>query len=127
MNSSYIAHDCTLEDFVTISGAMIGGTCFIGRNANLGLNVSVHQRRTIGAGAMVGMGAIVTRDIAPFAKAFGSPCKVQGANSIGMSRMGIQDESIQQITMAILDGNFLMLKELIPSEMSAFEAAQSSH
>lgn len=125
MNSSYVAHDCTLEDLVTISGAMIGGTCTIGRGANLGLNVSVHQRRVIGAGAMVGMGAVVTHDILPFAKAYGSPCRIHGANTVGMSRKGLSDSEITLISQALDAMDMDALSKLLPSEISVFLSAQS--
>jgi UDP-N-acetylglucosamine acyltransferase len=125
MNSTYIAHDCTIGDFVTISGAMIGGTCTIGRGANLGLNVSVHQRRVIGAGAMVGMGAVVTHDILPFAKAYGSPCRIHGGNSVGMTRNGRTDSEIAEISHALESQDIEALSQLLPLEVAEFISAQA--
>lgn len=95
MNRAYIAHDCEIADSVTIaSGVAIGGHVRIGRNANLGLNASVHQRRVVGAFAMVGMGSVVTKDIPPFVKAFGNPCAVRGVNSVGLERAGMPPETV---------------------------------
>jgi UDP-N-acetylglucosamine acyltransferase len=98
MNQTYVAHDCQLEDEVTLaSSVLLAGHVRIGAGANLGLGVSVHQRRYIGDGAMVGMGAVVTRDIPPFAKAYGSPARLRGANTVGMTRKGIPAESVQAV------------------------------
>jgi UDP-N-acetylglucosamine acyltransferase len=69
----------------------------VGDGANLGLGVSVHQRRLIGPGAMVGMGAVVTRDVPPWATAFGSPARVRTANVVGMRRSGLPEEAVEEI------------------------------
>jgi UDP-N-acetylglucosamine acyltransferase len=95
MNRAYIAHDCVVENGVTFaSGSTIGGHVKIGHGANLGLNSTVHQRRVIGALAMIGMGSVVTRDVPPYAKAFGNPCRVQGLNAVGLGRAGVGQEQI---------------------------------
>lgn len=89
MNQCYIAHDGRLGDGVTLaSSVLLAGHVRIGDGANLGLGTAVHQFRSVGRGAMVGMSSVVTRDLPPYAKAFGSPAKVQGANVIGMERSG---------------------------------------
>lgn len=101
MNRAYIAHDGDISDGVTIaSGVAIGGHVRVGRGANLGLNASVHQRRVIGAFAMVGMGSVVTRDIPPFVKAFGNPCGVRGVNAVGLERAGMAPEDVERVVSA---------------------------
>jgi UDP-N-acetylglucosamine acyltransferase len=90
LSRTYVAHDCVLEDRVTTSaGVALGGYARIAYGVTLGMNVTVHQRRSVGRGAMIGMSAVVTRDIPAFAKAYGSPARVRGANVLGMSRQGI--------------------------------------
>lgn len=92
LGRAYVAHDCMLGDDVTISaGAALGGNVVVGDGANLGMNVSVHQGRLIGPVAMVGMSAVVTRDVPPFAKVYGNPARAHGANTVGMRRRGIGD------------------------------------
>jgi UDP-N-acetylglucosamine acyltransferase len=44
------------------------------------MNALVHQRRTVGAGAMVGMGSVVTKDVPAGEKWFGNPARFQGEN-----------------------------------------------
>jgi UDP-N-acetylglucosamine acyltransferase len=97
-NRAYIAHDVIVGDGVTLAaGVAVGGHATVGRGANLGLNVSVHQRRAIGALAMVGMGTPVTRDIPPFAKAYGVPPRVHGVNRFGMARSGLGERDVAEV------------------------------
>lgn len=102
LSRAYVAHDCVLEEKVTLSaGVAVGGYAKIGNGVTLGMNATLHQRRVVGPGAMVGMSAAVTRDVPPFAKAFGVPARVRGANTVGMSRHGIDDVDI-----AVLDAEY---------------------
>jgi UDP-N-acetylglucosamine acyltransferase len=52
---------------------------------------------------MVGMGSVVTRDIPPFAKAFGNPARVRGVNVVGMTRMGHSSVSIEELALLYAD------------------------
>ena len=95
MNQAYIAHDCAIGDGVTLaSSVLLAGHVRLGAGANLGLGTAVHQRRYIGRGAMVGMGSVVTRDVPPYAKAYGNPARVHDANTVGMERAGIEEELV---------------------------------
>ena len=98
MNQVYIAHDCTLGDRVTLaSSVLLAGHVTIDDDANLGLGSSVHQGTRVGRGVMLGMGSVVTRDIPPFAKAYGNPARVRAANTVGMRRSGHADEGIDAL------------------------------
>ncbi len=48
----------------------------INNNVWIGANTLVLDGVNIGEGAVIGGGAVVTKDIPPFAVAFGNPCKV---------------------------------------------------
>jgi UDP-N-acetylglucosamine acyltransferase len=105
MNAAYVAHDCFLADQVTVaSGTRLAGHVWLGRGANLGLNVSVHQRRRIGGGAMVGMGAVVTNDIRPFAKAYGNPARVVGTNVVRLRALGLSEDECASVA-AVLESD----------------------
>lgn len=92
MNQVYIAHDCALSDGVTLaSSVLLAGHVRVEARANLGLGTKVHQFRVVGAGAMVGMGSVVTTDVPAFAKAYGVPARVVGANVVGMQRSGVSE------------------------------------
>jgi UDP-N-acetylglucosamine acyltransferase len=106
MNRCYLAHDDVVHDGVTMaSGATLGGHVHVGAGANLGMGVIVHQRRVIGGLAMVGMGAVVTRDLPPAALAYGNPCRVRGANQVGMQRAGVAAEEIAAVELAYSGGD----------------------
>jgi len=95
MNQVYVAHDCLLEDGVTLaSSVLLAGHVQVAAYANLGLGTAVHQGRYIGRGAMVGMSSVVTRDVPPFAKAYGSPARVASANAVGMQRLDVPEHEI---------------------------------
>ncbi|HEV7193332.1 MAG TPA: UDP-N-acetylglucosamine acyltransferase [Jatrophihabitantaceae bacterium] len=106
MNKVYIGHDNVIGDAVTMaSSATLGGHVHVDDGANLGMGAIVHQRRVIGATAMVGMGSVVTRDIAPYALAYGNPCRVHRANTVGMTRAGIAAETVARVDAAYRTGD----------------------
>jgi UDP-N-acetylglucosamine acyltransferase len=106
MNKCYIAHDNVLHDGVTMaSSATLGGHVHVGAGANLGMGATVHQRRVIGPLAMVGMGSVVTRDVPPAALAHGNPCRVRGANRVGMQRAGVGADVIAAVQLAYAAGD----------------------
>jgi UDP-N-acetylglucosamine acyltransferase len=106
MNKCYIAHDNVLQDGVTMAaGVALGGHVHVGGGANLGMGAIVHQRRVVGPLAMVGMSAVVTRDVPPAALAYGNPCRVRGANRIGMQRAGVAADVIDATQLAYAAGH----------------------
>ena len=64
MPNAVLTHDCVVEDFATIcAGVVLGGSVRVGRGAYLGMACSVRENRSIGAGAVIGMGAVVLTDV----------------------------------------------------------------
>lgn len=99
MNQVYLAHDTSVDDRATLaSSVLLAGHVRVGAGANLGLGTTVHQFRAVGRGAMIGMSSAVTRDVPPFAKAYGNPAAVRGANVIGMERSGVAAEVIATLS-----------------------------
>ena len=97
MSRAYIAHDCVVEDNVTISANVsLAGHCHIQEKATLGLASTFHQFSVVGTGAMVGMSAAVTKDVPPYSMFFGVPGVIHGANTRGMAAHGFEDDSIVQ-------------------------------
>ena len=84
----YVAQFTTLEDDVFLApGVMIGndphplcGLCMRGptvkRGARIGINAILMPFVTIGEGALIGAGSLVTRDIPARSLAYGSPARV---------------------------------------------------
>ena len=50
----------------------------VGRGATIGANATIMCRVTIGEYAFVAAGAVVTRDVAPFARVAGVPARRRG-------------------------------------------------
>jgi UDP-N-acetylglucosamine acyltransferase len=122
MNQTYVAHDCNISDDVTLSSNVaLGGHVVIQDGANLGLGTVVHQRRVIGASAMIGMGSVVTRDIFPFAKAYGNPCRVQDINRVGMSRLGYGSDDIELVAAYLLGNTKAELSARLLEALEAFQ------
>lgn len=78
---SYVAHDCVIGDFVTFApGVMCNGNVHVEDHAYIGTGAVLRQGKPgkplkIGAGAIVGMGAVVTRDVPPGVTVVGNPAK----------------------------------------------------
>ena len=83
---AYVEHDCRIGDFVTFAPAVrCNGNVVIGDHAYLGAGCIVRQGKpgaplVIGAGATVGMGAVVTRNVAPGATVVGNPARPIGGS-----------------------------------------------
>jgi len=78
---SYVAHDCLIGDFVTFApGVHCNGNVTIGDYAYLGAGCVLRQGQpdepiVIGRGAVVGMGAVVTRSVPPGVTVVGNPAR----------------------------------------------------
>lgn len=93
MAYSHIAHDCQIQDEVTlVNGVNLGGHVLVGRKAMLGGMSQVHQFTRIGAYTMVASGVMVRKDVLPFTMLGGEPLRHYRLNSIGLKRAGITDE-----------------------------------
>ncbi|MBE1581053.1 UDP-N-acetylglucosamine acyltransferase [Amycolatopsis roodepoortensis] len=98
LRSSHIAHDCVVEDAVTVASNVItGGHCHIWSGANLGMGAILHQRVVIGPGAMVGMSSAVRKEVGAFTIAVGNPARVTGVNTVGLSRRGLDEAAIEAL------------------------------
>lgn len=105
MAYTHVSHDTRICRGVTLTNnVQIGGFSEIQQFAFIGLSCAIHQFSTIGAYAIVGMGAIISKDIAPFMKAFGNPVRLAGVNTIGLLRNGFTSEEILGIEAAVARG-----------------------
>jgi len=79
---SYVEHDCVIGDFVTFApGVKCNGNVRIEDHAYIGTGAVIKQGKpgdplVIGRGAVVGMGAVVTKSVAPGATVVGNPARV---------------------------------------------------
>lgn len=79
--ASYVEHDCVIGDYVTFApGVRCNGNVHIGDHAYIGSGAIIKQGTgskplRIGRGAIIGMGAVVTKDVAPGATVVGNPAR----------------------------------------------------
>lgn len=84
---SYVAHDCVIGDFVTFApGVHCNGNVVVKDHAYIGTGAILRQGQpgnplTIGRGAVVGMGAVVTKNVAPGTTVVGNPARVMEQRS----------------------------------------------
>ena len=78
---AYVEHDCVIGDFVTFGPkAACNGNVVVGDEVYIGAGAVLRQGKPdkplrIGAGAIVGMGAVVTKDVPPGITVVGNPAR----------------------------------------------------
>lgn len=98
MTGAHIGHDCVVGDKVTFANnATLGGHATIGANVFLGGLCAVHQWGRVGHGAIVGGGAMVTRDVIPYASVWGNHARLHGLNMVGLKRRGFDKDRIRRM------------------------------
>jgi UDP-N-acetylglucosamine acyltransferase len=94
MAYAHIAHNCQIENEVTIANAVgLGGYVHVGSKAVIGGMTGVHQWVHIGRLAMIGGMSRINRDVPPYLLIEGNPARVRGLNTVGLKRSGIPPES----------------------------------
>lgn len=74
---SHAGHDVKIGDDCQIAtGAVIGGHATIHNRVRVGLNATVLPYKTVGVGARVGGGAVVTKDVPAHSCVMGNPARV---------------------------------------------------
>ena len=78
---SYVEHDCVIGDFVTFApGVKCNGNVHIGDGTYVGAGAIIRQGTTdkplrIGPQAVIGMGAVVTKDVTAGSTVIGNPAR----------------------------------------------------
>jgi sugar O-acyltransferase (sialic acid O-acetyltransferase NeuD family) len=85
-----VDHDCCIEDFANLSpGARLGGRVHVGGSVFIGMNATVLPGLRLGERAVIGAGAVVTRDVEPNVTVVGVPARRLVHNqSGGLSLVG---------------------------------------
>jgi acetyltransferase EpsM len=75
-HAASVDHDCRVGEHVNISpGARLGGCVQMEREVFVGLNASVLPGVRVGEAAVIGAGAVVTRDVEPGTTVIGVPAR----------------------------------------------------
>lgn len=71
-----IGHNAVIEDFAVVApGAVVSGFVRLGRGCYVGAGAAIKQKLNVGAEALVGLGAVVTRDVPERATVIGNPAR----------------------------------------------------
>lgn len=98
MAYAHIAHDCVIGDScVLANGATLGGHIEIGDYAIIGGLSAIHQFTRIGSHVILMGGSLVDKDVPPYIKGGKFPLSYCGINSVGLSRRGFDQDTINKI------------------------------
>ena len=98
MNYAHVAHDCQLGHHVIVAnGVQLAGHVVVEDYCVLGALSAVHQFVKVGESAILGAGAMVSQDVAPFCNATGDRARLHGLNLIGLKRRGFSAEIVRDI------------------------------
>lgn len=122
MAYSHVGHDGQLGDDITISNAsQLAGHVHVDDRAYISAVCGIHQFVHIGTLAMVGGGAVVTQDVAPYCTVAGNRARLRGLNSRGMERAGIDRSTRRAIRQAYQ--RIFRNGEPLASALAAIEAS----
>lgn len=101
MAYAHVAHDCYIGDHVIIANSgTLAGHVVMEDWAILGGLCGVHQFVRIGQHAIVGGTSKVTKDVPPYARVDGHPCRCYGPNTVGLDRRGFSRDCIRTLKRA---------------------------
>lgn len=72
-----VGHDAAIEDCAVVApGAVISGGVHLGRSCYIGARAAIRQRLRIGEKSLIGMGAVVVREVLAGATVVGNPARL---------------------------------------------------
>ncbi len=93
--SSHVGHDCKIGHRNFIANlVLLAGHCEVGDDTNLSGYVGAHQFCRIGSGVMVSGSSAIRQDILPYAMVQGDPARHIGINTVGLKRLGWENDAI---------------------------------
>ena len=101
LRGSHVAHDCVIEDGVTLScDAIMLGHVRVMKHSNCGSGCQVHQHQVIGSYSMIGMGCIVTKktNVEPGQVWVGNPAKRIKTNMLALDKHDVDEFDLVEET-----------------------------
>jgi UDP-N-acetylglucosamine acyltransferase len=118
MDHCHIAHDVLVERNVTLSpNVTLGGHSHVLEGATVGIGAMTHQFSTVGAFTMIGMGAVVTRDVPPFCLVAGNPARFVRFNRHAMDANGFDPAQLR-----VEEGSVVTSDPRMQASLDAFKA-----
>ena len=101
LRGSHVAHDCEIEDGVTLSvNAIMLGHVHVMKHSNCGSGCQVHQHQVVGSYSMIGMGCIVPKKtrLEPGQTWVGNPARRLKTNMYALDKHDIDDYDLVEET-----------------------------
>jgi UDP-N-acetylglucosamine acyltransferase len=101
MDKVHIPHDAQVQDQVVITPMVVLAGCTrVLQGATLGIGCGLHQYTVVGQYAMIGMGAVVTKNVRPFSKFI--PGRDVSVNDYALDKFGFE-EHVDEIYKYVLE------------------------
>lgn len=102
MAYAHVAHDCQVGNrTIFANNATLAGHVEVHDDASISAFSAVHQFCRVGRHAYIGGFSVVVMDALPFAKTVGQKPAFFGINRIGLSRKGMDAETIRRLDRAL--------------------------
>ena len=101
LRGSHVAHDCVIEDGVTISvAAIILGHVHVMKGSNCGSGCVIHQHQVVGSWSMIGMGCVVPKKtrLEPGQTWVGNPARRLKTNMYALDKHDVDDYKLVEET-----------------------------
>ena len=101
LRGSHVAHDCVIEECVTLScDATILGHVHVMRGSNCGTGCKIHQYQVVGSWSMIGMGCIVpkNRKLEPGQTWVGNPARRLKTNMYALDKLNVDEYDLIEET-----------------------------
>ncbi|MBI1337052.1 MAG: acyl-ACP--UDP-N-acetylglucosamine O-acyltransferase [Phycisphaera sp.] len=98
MVGCHVAHDCHVGDHAILANAVgLSGHVRVEDHARIGGQVGIHHFVTVGQFSFVGGLCRILQDVPPFMIVDGTPARVRGVNTVGLTRNGFDPQSIENL------------------------------